>query len=577
MAPKVHKLTLILAGIGLLSGCDIVIGYDDIQATGAADGGAAATGGGGGMAGATTADGGGGTLAQGGAGTEGGGGSGGDGGAATCDDAELNGDESDVDCGGSCAPCVNGAACMAGADCVSGACDTTCGPWLATHQQSAGTDMQVRDVAIDTAGNVIAVGRFSGSVNIGGTTYNSNSGSEDAFIIKHHSDGTVDWVKVVGGSGEFDVLNSVAVDASDNIIVAGHCRVDCDFGKGVIGTAGDDMVVAKLDADGNEEWAVASTDPSAEIAHAVAVDSAGDVYVGGHFFGAIALFSSYSGAQSADVFVAKLSGINGAHMASTAIQGAGLEQAYGIDVGGGRVVVVGRTNSVVDYGSGTAVGTGTSEYGAFVLGLDDGDLGYVWERVMFPTNSLVDDAVGLGVVVDQNADTYVSLLSNRDEIDVGNGPIPSAGYTNRRTIVAKYDSVGAYGWAQVIGGLSLSGANAEATNIALDRVSGNIVVLGTFSGDEAELGAYVVPQATDASRTHFVGVISTSGIPQALRAYGGTAYLDYKLKGLDVHATNGNVVVGGAFLAGGAIDFGTGPVMAMGDPDGFTSSLGNVP
>jgi Thrombospondin C-terminal region len=45
----------------------------------------------------------------------------------TCDDGVHNGDETDVDCGGSCPPCENGELCNEGADCQSGMCaDGTC-------------------------------------------------------------------------------------------------------------------------------------------------------------------------------------------------------------------------------------------------------------------------------------------------------------------------------------------------------------------------------------------------------------------------------------------------------------------
>jgi hypothetical protein len=40
----------------------------------------------------------------------------------TCYDGVKNGDETDVDCGGSCAPCIAGKACNENADCVSGVC-----------------------------------------------------------------------------------------------------------------------------------------------------------------------------------------------------------------------------------------------------------------------------------------------------------------------------------------------------------------------------------------------------------------------------------------------------------------------
>jgi hypothetical protein len=54
-------------------------------------------------------------------------------GNATCADCELNGLETDVDCGGdACAPCAEAESCDVDADCVSGNCDSgKCGPDIA--------------------------------------------------------------------------------------------------------------------------------------------------------------------------------------------------------------------------------------------------------------------------------------------------------------------------------------------------------------------------------------------------------------------------------------------------------------
>jgi hypothetical protein len=46
--------------------------------------------------------------------------------ANTCFDRTLDGDETDVDCGGSCRPCTGGATCSAPADCQSQSCSGTC-------------------------------------------------------------------------------------------------------------------------------------------------------------------------------------------------------------------------------------------------------------------------------------------------------------------------------------------------------------------------------------------------------------------------------------------------------------------
>jgi hypothetical protein len=46
--------------------------------------------------------------------------------AASCADHAKNGDETDTDCGGSCGPCADGKACAAATGCSSGVCDAVC-------------------------------------------------------------------------------------------------------------------------------------------------------------------------------------------------------------------------------------------------------------------------------------------------------------------------------------------------------------------------------------------------------------------------------------------------------------------
>src|SRR5690348_5063006 len=41
---------------------------------------------------------------------------------ASCNDGKKDGDETDVDCGGSCAPCATGKTCAKSSDCASAAC-----------------------------------------------------------------------------------------------------------------------------------------------------------------------------------------------------------------------------------------------------------------------------------------------------------------------------------------------------------------------------------------------------------------------------------------------------------------------
>jgi hypothetical protein len=64
--------------------------------------------------------------------------------ASTCDSKQLDGDETGVDCGGSCATCANGEGCMQGDDCKSGVCtNQKCLPSGCTDGLKNGTETDV--------------------------------------------------------------------------------------------------------------------------------------------------------------------------------------------------------------------------------------------------------------------------------------------------------------------------------------------------------------------------------------------------------------------------------------------------
>ena len=63
---------------------------------------------------------------------------------AACDDGVKNGGESDVDCAGTCAACVEGAACTISSDCVSRVCaNLLCAPSSCDDQLQNGDEVDV--------------------------------------------------------------------------------------------------------------------------------------------------------------------------------------------------------------------------------------------------------------------------------------------------------------------------------------------------------------------------------------------------------------------------------------------------
>jgi hypothetical protein len=125
-------------------------------------------------------------------------------------------------------------------------------------------------------------------------------GDRDAFITKLADDGRVMWSRVLGGPLT-DSIESLAVDASGNLAVAGTFFKEADLGAGSLRAAGTPtLFVALYGADGAVRWTKtfdvrrakdgnsASGWPQATLA----VDGAGSLLVAGRFNGTLELGGS---------------------------------------------------------------------------------------------------------------------------------------------------------------------------------------------------------------------------------------------------------------------------------------------
>ena len=76
-------------------------------------------------------------------------------------------------------------------------------------------------IAVDSADNIIVAGTFVGTVdfNPGSGTFELTAAGTDAFVLKLNSAGGFLWAVHLGGVGR--VHREIAVDSADNIIVTG--------------------------------------------------------------------------------------------------------------------------------------------------------------------------------------------------------------------------------------------------------------------------------------------------------------------------------------------------------------------
>jgi len=123
-------------------------------------------------------------------------------------------------------------------------------------------------IALDGSGNVYVTGKSTGS-----------STSWDYMTIKYDSNGVRQWKRRYNGRGNYaDVAHAIAVDGSGNVYVTGRST----------GSGTDyDYATIKYDTNGVRQWVRRYKRPGnyADVAHAIAVDASGNVYVTGYSTG----------------------------------------------------------------------------------------------------------------------------------------------------------------------------------------------------------------------------------------------------------------------------------------------------
>ena len=158
---------------------------------------------------------------------------------------------------------------------------------------SSGYDMSM-GITVDNSSNIYVTGYTDG-----GLDTNTNSGGNDAFIIKYNSSGTKQWTKQFGTSGYDITYGRTAVDSSNNIYITGQT------GGGLHGNtnSGDnDTFLVKYNDNGTREWTKQFGTSAYDIGTCVVLDSSNNIYVGGTTSGGLDGNTNYGGF---DIFLVK--------------------------------------------------------------------------------------------------------------------------------------------------------------------------------------------------------------------------------------------------------------------------------
>jgi hypothetical protein len=192
------------------------------------------------------------------------------------------------------------------------------GNFVWAKQLGGTTNDNAFSITVDASGNVYTTGFFTGTAdfNPGAATVNLiSAGLRDIFVSKLDAAGNFVYAKQLGGTGT-ESGNSITLDAAGNVYTAGDFSSTADFDPGAgtvnLTSAGNaDIFVSKLDATGNFVWAKGMGGTGIDIASAIAVDAAGNVYTNGGFeftvdFDPGAATFNLTSLGNEEVFVSKL-------------------------------------------------------------------------------------------------------------------------------------------------------------------------------------------------------------------------------------------------------------------------------
>ncbi len=332
-------------------------------------------------------------------------------------------------------------------------------------------------VAVDASGNITFAGSLWGTADLGAGPVTS-TGTRDAFVVKLDPDGNHLWSKHFGGASSLTAPGGIAVDGQGNVLLTGQLSGSADFGGGArVSKANGDIFLVKLDAAGNHLWSKLFGDDGADAGWSVAADPAGNVLVRGRSWGS----ADFGGGPLSGAHLAKLDPA-GNHLWSQTIQGdVPLELHHGLAVtGAGDVLITGAFTGSLSVGALSLAGPG--DFDAYVVKLDPAGAPLWGKAFGGPAPDMIR------AIQADSAGNALLLGDFRGTVNLGGGPLTAAGGD---VFVIKLDAAGNHLWSKQYG----DAADQAGTAVAAGP-DGRVILAGNFYGTLDFGGAPLVSAGT---------------------------------------------------------------------------------
>ncbi|MVM28622.1 hypothetical protein GO755_01165 [Spirosoma sp. HMF4905] len=342
-------------------------------------------------------------------------------------------------------------------------------------------------LVLDQTGRLLLTGYFTGIVDFDPSTSVANltsAGTYDIFVAKYDTDGNYIWAKRAGGPN-YDFSYSVAVDASNNVLLTGYFESTADFDPSsnvasLTAVGNGDIFVAKYDAQGNYIWAKNMGGSSVESGQSLTVDATGNIVLTGAFSGTVDFDPSTNVASLtalySDIFLAKYD-TDGNYIWAKRMGGPGANIGRSLAVdGNGNILLTGAFRDTTDFDPSVAVANLVSAKDEEIfIAKYDASGNYIWAKRAGGSSA----DFGYSLALDGSGNVLVAgSFSGTADFDPSEAVanLTAEGYDSD-IFVAKYDAQGNYIWAKRAGGNYID----VGTSLAVDG-NNNVSLTGYFSG-----------------------------------------------------------------------------------------------
>lgn len=172
----------------------------------------------------------------------------------------------------------------------------------------------IRKMVTDQNNNLYLVGTYFNNLTIGASSLSNTTNKQRNFLAKLDGTGALLWLKEIDGTDE-NAASGLVVDSNGEVYIAGHFYGTAiwDATHTAINTGvGSDSYVAKYNASGVVQWVQTFGGNDSDAFYAMTIDQNDNLVVGGMFYGTATYgAANFSSVGDADMIVARLSSSNG--------------------------------------------------------------------------------------------------------------------------------------------------------------------------------------------------------------------------------------------------------------------------